>query len=50
MSNIKFSSGVDVYTTMHRFTFWVNGMLIWDVEMMRLASVKSGMNARILSY
>jgi hypothetical protein len=25
-------------------------MLIWDVEMMRPASVKNGMNARILSY
>ena len=50
MSNIKFSSGVDVYTIMQRLIFWVRGTLIWVVEMMKQHITKSNKEARIGIY
>ena len=47
MSKIRFSSGVDVYTIMQRFMFWVRGILICSVNMIRLFITKSSIIVRI---
>ena len=47
MSKIRFSSGVDVYTIMQRFMFWVRGILICSVNMIRLSITKSSRIVRI---